>query len=53
MINLGCGQVQRRKEKNKVCCNHWLCDRCLAFYAMVLGAGIIFALVCYNLPTFV
>ena len=52
-MRIGCGQVQRHNGKNKVCCNHWLCDRCLAFYAMLLGAGIVIGLLCYNLPAFV
>lgn len=49
MINLGCGQVQRHENKNKVCCNYWLCDKCLFLYGAILGAGIMFAVVWYNL----
>jgi len=47
MIELGCGQVQRHKDKNKVCCNHWLCDKCLFLYGAILGAGILIGLLCY------
>lgn len=48
MMKLGCGQVQRHKDKNRVCCNYWLCDRCLAFYAFIGISIFLIAIACYN-----